>query len=168
MSYRCRVWRIWKGGEEELPACPTEHKTVDAAMNCRYLKKGTEPLHRWEIRGGAFVVEKGEGARGWSVTGKVQGGIAWEYSHDFLKGTEKMLVMVGNRPMINRERKAHCDRNNKWDPDFVRGLAYGIGMFGAFPERTWPWVEIISEANKAEKNEEEEEFPENVVKGPWK
>lgn len=167
MSYRCRVWKITGDGETELPACPIEHKTVDAALNCRNLRKGPEACHRWEIRGGAFVVEKGEGSRGRTEGGKIQGGISWAYSQDYIHKTERVTIAVDDSPMIDMSRPIPYSRRLiRWNADFAAGMATMLGTVGKWPERTDEWISAVTDIIRA-KPEEDKDLPPNVIKGPW-
>jgi len=165
MSYRCRVWSISASGETELPVCTVEHKTIESALNCRNSRKGSEPLHRWEIWGGDFVVKKGEGQRGISQSGKVQGGISWGYSQDWVHGTERLWIAVDADMMVDMERKAHQRDEMKWNADFVCGMAYMLGSVAKCGDRSGPWIDMVRE--NLLMPSDAEELPANVIKGPW-
>jgi hypothetical protein len=167
MGYRCHVWKRSADGETELPLCSIEHKTVDSALNCRHLKKGTEAAHRWEIRGGAFVVEKGEGPQGWARCGQVQGGISWEYSRDYIRDTERVTVAVDGDVMIDLKRPMNSPKKQvDWSDDFALGMAYMLATIGKHRKRSKTWIERVTDAFAADDGEGE--LPANVVKGPWK
>lgn len=167
MSYRCHVYKITPDGETELPLCDVDHKTIDAALNCRNSKKGQEACHRWEIRGGIFVVEKGEGSRGHTESGKVQGGISWAYSQDYIHRTERVTIAVDDAPMIDMSRPiSYSRRLSRWNADFAAGMATMLGTVGKWPERTDGWISAVTDIIRA-KPEGDEELPANVIKGPW-
>lgn len=165
MSYRCHVWKITPDGETELPACPIAHKSVEAALNCRHLRKGDEACHRWEIHGGAFVVDKGEGPRGWSRHGKIQGGVSWEYSQDYIQKTERVTVAVDGQRVLDMSRKSHqLNQRANWGSGFAQGMAYMLAVLGKSPDVAGDWLALISDNLS---DADREELPTNVIKGPW-
>lgn len=166
MSYRCHVYKITPDGETELPLCDVDHKTIDSALNCRNSKKGQEACHRWEIRGGVFVVEKGEGPVGQSWHGKIQGGIAWKYSRSFLHKTERVTVTVDDDTLIDWERKIAGKHQVDWSEEFAQGMAYMLGTLGRSPEVAATWLGSIREELSI-LGKDVEELPANVIKGPW-
>lgn len=159
MSYTCHVWRVGLDKETLLPPCTIQHRTVEAAMNCRTRAKGEEPCHRWEIRGGDIPVAKGAGPTEMVHSGHVKA-VEWRYTQDYLRDSTRIQIFA------NDARVVDYLLNSRQRMLITRSHAEGMAMMLDGVLRADP--DIVARLVETAQATEPEELPANVVRGPWR